>query len=79
MIHRFFENLRREKKFSELEARIAAMQLGVTYQEKKEHTRQRRSADAFAWFCIAIGAAGIVFAATDPIFDTLDLLIKELT
>lgn len=79
MIARILEARRRAKALADLDKRIAAMKLGKTTYEEQEDARRVHAANALLLALAAIAFACILFGALDPIFATLDHLLRALT
>jgi Mg2+/citrate symporter len=78
MIARFLAARRRAKALRDLDKRIAAMRLGMTTYEEQEDARRRHASNALLLGLLAIAGAGILFGMLDPIFESLDHLLKAL-
>lgn len=79
MIARFLEARRRAKALAELDQRIAAMKLGRTTYEEQEDARRRHASNALLLALLAMVGASIMFGMLDPIFESLDHLLRALT
>lgn len=78
MLRALIDAYRRAQAFRDIDNQMARLRLGMHAYEREEQDRQRRAGNAFAVAMILIGSAGFIFAALDPIFDTLDQLLQAL-
>jgi hypothetical protein len=78
MIQAFIEARRRAKVRRDIDTQLAALRLGITIHEREEFDRRRRAGNSLAMAMIIIGGAGFLFAALDPIFNTLGLVIEAM-
>lgn len=78
MIHAFIEARRRAKVRRDIDTQLTALRMGLTIHEKEEFDRRRRAGNSFAMAMILISGAGFLFAALDPIFNTLAIVIDVL-
>lgn len=79
MIARFLEARRHAKAMADLDKRIAAMKLGRTSYEEQEDARRRHASNALLLALFVMAGACIMFGMLDPIFESLDHLLRALS
>lgn len=78
MIRALIEARRRAKSFRDIDQQLARLRLGMTEYERQEEARRKHAADAALLALLAVTGALVMFGMLDPIFETIDHLLKAI-